>query len=142
MIRRCIFALTLIMAMLLTGCMAAGRPAAQSNSDTVPVQTPLTGDWSGESICQVKNSPCHDEKVVYHIAKGSGPDDYLVEADKIVNGQAEGMGRLNFKYDAKAATLTSEEHGHWLFYIKGSKMDGTLTTAEGTLFRKISLTKN
>lgn len=27
------------------------------------------GVWNGTSLCQVKNSPCHDEIVVYHISK-------------------------------------------------------------------------
>ena len=141
MISKSIFALTLITAMLFVGCLAADRSGTDSNGTSATVQTQLFGDWSGESICQVKNSPCHDEKVVYHISKGDGPDLVVVDADRIVDGKAVNMGKLDFKYDAKAKTLVSESYGHWIFYIKDNKMDGTLTTADGTLFRKISLTK-
>ena len=87
---------------LFVGCFASGRNLTDDGSHTSPTdQTQVLGDWSGESICQVKNSPCHDEKVVYHISKGSGPDLIVVDADKIVGGKAENMGRLDFKYDAK-----------------------------------------
>ncbi len=141
MISKGILALTLIMAMLFVGCLAADRSGTGSNGTSATVQTQLFGDWSGDSICQVKNSPCHDENVVYHISKGDGPDLVVVNADKIVDGKAENMGTLDFKYDAKAKTLVSESYGHWVFYIKDNKMDGTLTKADGTLFRKISLTK-
>ena len=34
---------------------------AQVNYDTL-----LIGVWKGSSICQIKNSPCHDETVVYY----------------------------------------------------------------------------
>lgn len=141
MISKNIFALTLVLTMPLVGCMAAGRSSADINGASLSLD-PLLGDWTGDSICQVKNSPCHDEKVVYHISKGSGPDLVVVNADKIVDGKAENMGTLDFRYDAKAATLVSESYGHWVFYIKGNKMDGTLTIANGTLYRKISLVKS
>lgn len=133
--------MSVIMAIFFEGCLAANRSASDSNGTSETVQAHLLGDWTGESICQVKDSPCHDEKVVYHISKGSGPDLIVISADKIVEGKPENMGTLDFKYDAKAETLISEQHGHWLFYVKGKKMDGTLTNADGTLFRKISLTK-
>ena len=32
-------------------------------------QAIIEGAWRGSSICQVKNSPCHDEQVVFHISK-------------------------------------------------------------------------
>ena len=129
--------------MLFVGCLAASRNITDDiNHTSATVQTNVIGDWSGESICQVKNSPCHDEKVVYHISKGSGPDRIVVDADKIVDGKPENMGTLDFKYDAKDETLVSEQYGHWVFYIKGNKMDGTLTNTDGTLYRKVSLTKN
>src|SRR5215467_6521964 len=58
----------------------------------------LIGNWLGDSICQVKNSPCHDEKVVYHIAKGSDPDHVTVSADKIVDGKPINMGTGYYTY--------------------------------------------
>lgn len=141
MVSKSICALTLIMATFFVACLAANRSVTDTNGTSETVQAQFLGDWTGESICQVKDSPCHDEKVVYHISKGGGPDLIVINADKIIDGKAVDMGTLDFKYDAKAETLISEQHGHWLFHIKGNKMDGTLTTADGTLFRKISLTK-
>jgi hypothetical protein len=102
----------------------------------------VIGDWTGESICQVKNSPCHDEKVVYHVTRGKAADLVECSADKIVDGKAVNMGTLVFKYDKEAGTLVCDDHGHWQFTIKGNKMEGTLTLADGTLYRKIALTKN
>ena len=142
MISKSIIALPSIIVIFFAGCLAANRSSSEVNGASSTVQTQLIGDWSGDSLCQVKNSSCHDEKVVYHISKGSGPDLLVVDADKIVNGKSENMGKLDFKYDAKAETMISESYGHWVFNIQGNKMDGTLTINEGTLYRKISLTKN
>jgi len=36
----------------------------------VPAQS-IEGVWKGTSLCQIKDSPCHDETVVYHISKDS-----------------------------------------------------------------------
>jgi hypothetical protein len=105
----------------------------------------IFGDWAGESICQVKDSPCHDEKVVYHISKGRETNLVSISADKIVDGKAVNMGTIEFSYDRKANTLSSEEHGHWKFTINGNTIAGTLVLPNGTLFRKIVLkrpTKN
>ena len=43
------------------------------------------GTWKGTSLCQVKNSPCHDETVVYHISKTDTINVYRNIANKIVN---------------------------------------------------------
>jgi hypothetical protein len=59
----------------------------------------LTGVWKGTSLCQVKNSPCHDESVVYHISKGSRSDSYQISASKIIDGKENDMGTLNFTFD-------------------------------------------
>lgn len=116
------------------GCVLAGRsvPAADSS---------IFGDWTGESICQARDSACHDEKVVYHVKPGKQADMVTIDADRITDGKAVDMGALEFTYDKTAQTLVSETSGHWLFKINWNKMDGTLTLANGTLFRKIALTK-
>lgn len=54
------------------------------------------GVWKGTSLCQVKNSPCQDEIIVYHISKGSTGKSYDVIANKIVNGKEENMGTIPF----------------------------------------------
>jgi len=102
----------------------------------------LVGDWKGESICQVKNSPCHDEIVVYRITKENGPDKFQAIADKIVNGQPENMGTLDFVYNQKENTFISiMKNGTFKFKITDNRMEGTLITNDHVLYRLISLKK-
>jgi hypothetical protein len=102
----------------------------------------LTGDWKGESICQVKNSSCHDESVIYHIAKGNEADRFIISADKIIDGKPEDMGTLDFNYDKQNKTLVCTfKNGTFKFVITGNKMKGTLVTSDKILFRRISLAK-
>jgi hypothetical protein len=44
---------------------AVAGAMASGTSDLAEV----VGTWEGESICQVANSPCHDEHVIYEIAE-------------------------------------------------------------------------
>lgn len=67
----------------------------------------LPGTWRGSSICQITNSPCHDEEVVYHISRLDSFNLFKVIMNKIVNNKEEDMGILNFTYDAQQKTLTS-----------------------------------
>lgn len=102
----------------------------------------LIGDWTGDSICQVKNSPCHDEKVVYHIAKGRDPDHVTISADKIVDGKAINMGIIDFTYNRSNGTLLNETEGWvWKFTVKGNVMEGTLTMPDKTVYRRVTLKK-
>ena len=102
----------------------------------------LVGDWAGESICQMKNSPCHDEKVVYHIAKGRDPDHVTIRADKIVAGQAINMGTGDYIYDRGHSTLLNETEGRaWRFTVQGNTMAGTLTMPNKTVYRRVTLKK-
>ena len=102
----------------------------------------LIGDWKGESICQVKNSPCHDEMVIYHISKGKEANAFLVNADKIVNGKPENMGPLDFTYEKENnAFVCTNKNGTFRFIKTGNKMEGTLITPDKIVFRRISLVK-
>lgn len=102
----------------------------------------LTGDWKGESICQVKNSPCHDELVIYHITKGKETDKFIVNADKIIEGKPANMGTLDFKYEKENKSLVcTSKNGTFKFIITGNKMEGTMVTPDKILFRRISLVK-
>ena len=65
------------------------------------------GVWKGTSLCQIKNSSCHDEVVVYHISKDSSGKGYEVIANKIVNGKEDYMGTLSFTYDDKQKIFVS-----------------------------------
>jgi hypothetical protein len=65
----------------------------------------ITGTWKGTSVCQVKNSPCHDESVVYHITAGKAPASFNIQANKIVNGAEDDMGTLAATYDSSRHLL-------------------------------------
>jgi len=103
----------------------------------------IAGTWKGTSICQVKNSPCHDEIAIYHISKGDKPSTYQFVMNKIVNGKEEDMGILQYSYDAVARTLTNIDENRkttWKFVVKNDTMDGTLFY-KGELYRIIKLSK-
>ena len=114
--------------------------STQAQTELNKADTLLIGTWKGTSICQIKNSPCHDETVVYHISKKTGVDSFYVNANKIVNGMEEEMGILPFVYDKKTNQFTSTAYGIWTFNIDGVKLEGTLLV-RGELYRKIKLNK-
>jgi len=109
---------------------------------TVTAQT-FEGVWKGTSLCQIKNSPCHDEIVVYHISKDSTGKSYEVIANKIVDGKEDYMGTIPFTYDSKQKVFVSVDsvrNARWEFKITGSAMKGTLLY-KGDLFRIIDVKK-
>src|SRR4030095_6306235 len=112
----------------------------QAQTGPVKIDTLLIGSWNGTSICQIKNSPCHDETVVYRISKNRGVDTFYINASKLVNGVEEEMGILPFVYNKKTNQLTSTAYGIWAFNIEGGKLEGTLLV-HGDLYRKIILYK-
>jgi len=128
---------TLLIILIL--CLVSKSNQAQTNP--AQIDSLLIGTWNGSSICQVKNSPCHDETVVYHISKNKGVDTFYINAGKIVNGVEEGMGILPFVYNKKTNQLTSTAYGIWTFDLEGAKLEGTLVV-HGDLFRKIILYKH
>jgi hypothetical protein len=103
----------------------------------------LEGRWKGTSICQIKNSPCHDEKVIYHISKKAENNSYQIIASKIIEGKENDMGTLIFSYDPKETMLyliDNDQDVKWQFKVTGNEMHGTLTSG-GKLFRIIDLKK-
>ncbi len=111
--------------------------SSQAQIASVNLDTLLTGTWKGTSICEIKNSPCHDESVVYHISKNKEIDTFYINASKIVNGIENEMGILPCVYDKKTNYLISTAYnGIWSFTIAGNKLEGTLIF-RGDLYRKI-----
>jgi hypothetical protein len=101
------------------------------------------GIWKGTSLCQVKNSPCHDEIVVYHISKDSSGKSYEMIANKIVEGKEEYMGTLLFSYDTLKKSYVSIDkvrNAIWEFKITGHEMKGTLVY-KNNLYRIIEVKK-
>ena len=121
---------------LILTCLAFSLPSFSQADKT------LVGTWKGTSICQVKNSPCHDETVVYHISPAKTPGEYIINANKIVNGAEEEMGILTGTYDSPTHLLTAHFRANdlWEFKITGGLMDGTLIVNK-VLYRIVKLQK-
>lgn len=127
---------TFIVLVLLSSLVTYPARAQNTNLDSI-----VTGVWKGTSICQVKNSPCHDEIVVYYISKAPGLDTFNIAANKIVGGKEVEMGMLGCKLDRKNNRLRSTSYNSlWTFNFKGKDLDGTLYYG-GSLYRIIKLTK-
>lgn len=132
-----------------TGIATLGNTVATSGQNSATKteltqdESQLIGAWTGESICQVKNSPCHDENAIYRISKAKEAGKVTIDLGKIVDGKAESMVVLDFKYDKVQQTLISEyKHGVWKFTVKGNTMTGTLTTPDKIVYRRVSLQKD
>ncbi len=128
-------------ALLFSLILCLNNKLSQAQTSPVNIDTLLVGTWKGTSICQVKNSSCHDETVVYHISKKIGTDTFYINGNKIVNGAEQEMGILHFVYNQKTNQLTSAEHGTWVFNIQGATLEGTLVV-QGNLYRKIIVRKH
>lgn len=124
-------------------CLLSGLTinSGQAQTGLVNADTLLVGTWKGSSICQIKNSACHDEAVVYRISKNKGVDSFYIDAGRIVNGTEVDMGILPFIYNKKTNQLVSTAYnGIWTFNIEPGKMEGTLLS-HGELYRKIKVYK-
>src|SRR4051812_21819359 len=103
----------------------------------------LTGTWSGESICTSVRPACHDERAVYHITISDKPGVVDMLMNKVVAGKEVEMGTLEYKVNADATSLTSEQtfHGNhmlWSFTRRGNAMRGTLKEGpSGAIIRNI-----
>lgn len=111
----------------------------------------ISGTWEGESICTVRDSPCHDEHVVYVIShdpqtnslNGQSSLDWKMDAYKISNGEKQPMGSLRCSFDEKKKNLSclakTRSELDWEYWVDGDTLRGTLQTGpEKTLFRKVS----
>jgi len=135
-------ALALLTLAVLSTAAQVSRQSAASKAALAQDEEALAGNWSGESLCQAKNSPCQDEKVVYHISQSREPGKVKVNADKIVDGKVINMGTLDFTYDKKDGTLVNETSGRvWRLTVKGNSMQGALTLPDKTIYRRITLKK-
>ncbi|HEV3224980.1 MAG TPA: hypothetical protein VGZ90_19020, partial [Puia sp.] len=106
-----------------------GGTSAKLQEDTLVV-----GDWSGTSICQIKNSGCQDEQAYYRITKTKTPLIYKVTGYKIVKNDSLNMGTLDFNYDKQSHSLScTTQNGIFTFVITGKNMDGELRTHDKIL---------
>ena len=108
------------------------------------------GTWKGTSTC-VKSPEfpsCHDEVVVYEVKESArGGDAVTLDGFKIVNGEKQFMGDLEFTWDAKQEAWVSEYttprvHILWTFFVHGDEITGTLVDLPSThLIRNVAVKK-
>lgn len=105
-------------------------------------RTEIAGMWRGHSVCEDKNSPCHDEVNVYRFTPVDGKANvFVVTASKIVDGKEVVMGSgSEWKYDEKTQTVVCEKPAIRLT-IDGKKMEGALSLPDGKVYRRIYLAK-
>jgi hypothetical protein len=118
----------------------AGQNAV-SNRETDDVRSMIAGVWRGHSVCTDKNSTCHDEVNVYRFSRVAGREnEFSVTASKVVDGRETVMGSGAWKYDEKTKIVECEKPPIRMA-IDGKKMEGALSLADGTVYRRIYLEK-
>jgi hypothetical protein len=129
-------------AFILAVMLSSGSTPAQTPAPHA-AQSPLLGDWRGDSICVARQGACHDEKALYHVAEVPGKSDRLaITFSKIVDDRPVRMGTLECAYDQNKNTATCEYPvGVWALEFKGNQMNGTLTLSDKTLLRRVKLKK-
>lgn len=133
----------LIRAMLFPAVIIA-TATAQSTKPAPADSDSLVGDWRGDSICVVRPSACNDEKALYHFKQlGGQPNRFSLQADKIVNGQAEEMGTMECGYAPEKHAVTCSTPKLVLHLtLKGKSLAGTMNLSDGTLWRNITLRRD
>jgi hypothetical protein len=128
-------------------CFVSSLSFAQAPSGEAVVhasQSQITGTWRGSSECVLKDSPCRDEINVYRFSEVAGrPGRFSGIGSKLVNGKEISMGTLDWNYDAEHHILRSENSGAtFQLVVDGSRIEGSLTLADNTVYRRIHLKKD
>jgi len=116
--------------------------SAQTSKDISNGDSLFYGTWKGSSVCQVKNSACHDENVVYYISRLTKDAMLEVKASKIVEGKEVEMGTIQFHYDSNTKQITSVSlpNAIWNLQRKQNTIEGTLYNNK-VLYRIIKVSK-
>jgi hypothetical protein len=136
--------LTTFSYVVLIAAATAAVSAAAQNAKGIAGESALGGDWRGDSICVVRESACRDEESLYHLSQDKEkPGRFLMKGDKIVDGKPVTMGTVGCGYDLKTHTLecAMPSGGAVRLLVQGSEMHGTMTLADKTEWRKITLKK-
>ncbi len=128
-------ALLLLMSSILTL-----SPNAAHSSSTIGEEPLFTGVWKGDSLCQIKDSPCHDEASVYYVSKGAEPNSFLMKMNKIVQGKEETMGTVSCTSDSNTGSLVCRLNSlsTWTWHLNNNAIDGEMNY-RGQIYRKIHL---
>lgn len=116
---------------------AAMASAAAADSAPAPAGSAaeLLGVWRGTSLCtdRVLAPSCHDEQVIYTFvaAPADSAAPVRLEADKVVGGERQRMGEMDFVYRQATGRWESEfqnarYHGLWSFEVRGRTIAGEL----------------
>ena len=103
------------------------------------------GTWRGQSTCLVRASACRDEDSVYRVAPVEKSETRVtLEANKIENGQEVNMGTSECSYSSSTHVLNCPlPNGSTVrFELKGDTLNGTMTRADGSAWRKIELRRS
>src|SRR6059058_5515429 len=121
-----VWLLALIVASWLAPVVGAQSPSQQSAA------TPV-GVWRGTSVCLVRPSACHDEVVVYRIARTNATDTVTIDARKIVGGEEQEMGVLTCRFTSSNGSLICAiPQGTWLFRVRADSLVGELRRPDNT----------
>lgn len=113
---------------------------AQSPSQQSAV-TPV-GVWRGTSMCLVRPSACHDEVVVYRIARTNATDTVTIDAGKIVGGKEQEMGVLTCRFTSSNGSLICViPRGTWRYRVSADSLVGELRQPDNTKFRDVRTTR-
>jgi hypothetical protein len=115
---------------------------ASSSSVTGGAETSFVGVWKGDSVCQIKDSPCHDEVSVYYVSKSAEPNSFQMRMNKIVDSKEETMGTVNCTPGSQNGSYVCclNEFATWTWRLHKNVLDGNLEY-RGQLYRKIHLTQ-
>lgn len=102
----------------------------------------LAGVWKGTSVCQIKDSPCHDEVSVYYVTEDPEHEIFHIKMNKVVNGAEQRMGTIDCKARAEIGSLDCRPNDFtmWTWQLDQDVLNGTLQY-RGHLYRKIRLTR-
>ena len=99
-------------------------------STTHPVSE-IIGTWQGTSTCadRVAAPACNDEVIVYDVTAGAASGVAHQKAYKIVNGERELMGEMDFTYSAadgcwRAEFSSPRVTSIWCLSVTGKTMTG------------------
>src|SRR5260370_25514680 len=126
--------------LLLIFSILALSPKAPYSSSTAGEDASFVGVWKGDSVCQIKDSPCHDEASVYYVSKGTEPNGFQMKMNKMVDGKEVTMGTVNCKAGANSGSYVCRlnDLSTWTWRLDKDVLDGELQY-RGKLYRKIHL---
>jgi len=126
--------------LLLVFSILALSPNAPYSSSIAGEDPSFTGVWKGDSVCQIKDSPCHDEVSVYYVSKGAEPNSFQMKMNKVVDGKEVTMGTVNCRADSGTGSYVCRlnDFSTWTWHLNKSALDGDMQY-RGQLYRKIHL---